>query len=421
MSPAAGDANGEIREYFSRCGRIERGEGEPGGGAAVGFHPGEHLLNLPGVGGGEVLGFTGVGIEVEKHRLAGWFSRGGLEVVLDQLPPTIPHGAATVVFVGLPVKRTAAIGHFPAAEEGSVGVAVEGRRRSDAGKLAGGGEEIDKTARLGAGGGFFDPGRPVGNEGDADAALEEVAFAAAERAVGLQHAGMVTALEVRAIVAGEEDQGVLIEALAGERGGDLADGVIERPDQGGVVGLGVGDRGVVGLPRGFSGTAGDGSGRSEHGGVGDGVGEEQEKGAFGGLGLDEAQRLAGVEVDVVVAAAVEGVAGEFDALFLIVDETGVAPVAIDMAGGAVEDVEALGEHVGGVLGVSGDAGFADHGGAVAGVFEQAGDGGVGGIRPEGELAIAADGAVAGVEAGHERAAGWRADGGTGIVVGETQA
>ena len=54
-----------------------------------------------------------------------------------------------------------------------------------------------------------DAAGPVGEERHADAAFPQVAFVAAQGAGAVEEAGLMAAFVMRAVVAGEEDEGVV--------------------------------------------------------------------------------------------------------------------------------------------------------------------------------------------------------------------
>jgi hypothetical protein len=151
-----------------------------------------------------------------------------------------------------------------------------------------------------------------------------------------------------------------------------------------------------------AGSTGDRALRGQDGSVGNGVGEEQEKRVLGFL--DEALGPGGVEFRVVVFSGVESVAFQFDFPILIVNEEWIAVVTVFVAGGAVKDIETFFEHAAGILRVAGDAGFPDHGGLVVGALQQGGHGEIFRVGSQFKCAVATQPGVAGVQAGHERAA-----------------
>jgi hypothetical protein len=85
-----------------------------------------------------------------------------------------------------------------------------------------------------------DAGRPADQGGHADAAFPDVAFDAVERAVAAEEARVLgeraagTRLVVRAVVGGEDHQGVVVDFEVREQLQQIAHGVVDAADHGGV-------------------------------------------------------------------------------------------------------------------------------------------------------------------------------------------
>ena len=88
------------------------------------------------------------------------------------------------------------------------------------------------------------PTRPTGDEGDADAALVALALQATELPVAAEEGRVGTAFLVRAVVAGEDDQRVLVQPLLPQLGQHLAHVCVQTRDHRRELGVGM-LRGVV--------------------------------------------------------------------------------------------------------------------------------------------------------------------------------
>ena len=189
--------------------------------------------------------------------------------------------------------------------------------------------------------------RPPGNEGHADAALVTLAFQAAQLAVPAEERGVCTALLVGAVVAAEDDQRVLSQALLLQLGQNLAHIGIQPGNHAGEVGVRVFHRVVA---RAFAPAPGL-------------VGEELflvplQDGVFGlcqfgvgqGVGEDAAERLRAVlAVQPPEGPPVDEVGGVLRAVAVVVAEHGVADVLFQylahhggVAHGTAEAVEEVG-------------------------------------------------------------------------------
>lgn len=271
----------------------------------------------------------------------------------------------------------------------------------DAGEVAGGGEEVPEGGDEIGGSAGCDAARPTGDGGDADAAVGEASFPAGERAVGVEPIELFAAFEVGAIVAGEEEEGVAVDAEGTELVADPADFPVHAGNHGGEGGLGFVDGTVVVLLAGFFFELALVEFHPFLGGVETGVGDlEREVEEEGGV-LVLFEVIEGVAEEKVVAvgiAFVETVVGIGDLVAVAVELFGEVVVSVGVAEVAEEIVEAL--LIGLVRGApAAGAGFADHGGVVTGFLEQGGDGDVVGVGTELEVSIAADPGMAGVIAG----------------------
>ena len=265
-----------------------------------------------------------------------------------------------------------------------------------------GGVEIDVDGRDAAGRAGFGDAGPADDEGDAGAAFVEAAFAAAEGGVvgdvaAFFHEAFAFVAADAAVVAGEDEDGVVAEVEFIKLGHDATDAFVDAGDHGGV------DRVVV------TGDAGLGFEFLYEfflgliGGVDTEVGEvEEEGGVF--FALDEVDGFVGEEVsEVGVFGDVGfGVGLEVD-VFAIGDEGFVEAAFAGVMAAAFAEVP-----------------FAEHGGGVTGGFEGLGEDGdvegeagdvIGGAEGAGlpvEAVDAADGVDAGagtVLAAHEGGAG----------------
>ena len=344
-------------------------------------------------------------------------------------------------------------------EGGPEAFAIEVFGFGDAGGVAEGGEPVGEVAGGVVGGVGGDFAGEFGDGGDAEAAFVDAAFVASEAGSAVEEGGVGAAdVEVGggragvggAVVAGEDDEGAVGEALLLEFGDDAADVAVEIADHGGVTGVGSGVGDVAGLaPVGFGVPVGgefvDGGFGGMHGDVGFDEGEvEEEGGRF--LGFDEGfgfvdHEGGGVgladpvfEFDIAgdgFGMTGDGILVEDDFLVVAPEVGGVVAVGDGLAVVAEEEVEAFAVGVAGAADGA-EAPFADGGGLVAGLFEGHGEGE--GFFGEGVLAfgvaggvdlfhgaVAADFGVTEVFAGHEDAAGGGADGGAGVVMGEAGA
>jgi AraC-like DNA-binding protein len=350
-----------------------------------------------GLIGGEILFFVGIGLEIEE------FDTGGEEGAPDEFPGALAEGGA----VGFEVVDDFVAAGGTAFGEGREDVAaVEGLAGggATASEMDEGGEHVDDMDEVAEFAAAGDVAGPSDEGGDAGAALVELAFAAVEGAVvagdGFDialagHAGVAGA----AVVAVEDDEGVLAHAFGFERGEDTADFVVETGDHAGVGAAGfVGDVGVafdvvLGCLIGCVG-GGEGEVHEERGG---GVVALE---ASDGVGTEELGSVAFLLDGVVVALPVEDVVGGVGEVVDLAEDGAVVVVEAALAG----PVFAVGMT---------EVPFADHFGAVAGGFEEVGEGALRGVEAIGAFGGDDDGleAVAeGVAAGHDGGAGGGAEG-----------
>ena len=195
----------------------------------------------------EILGFLGVGLEVVELAGSVWGGVGKVEVLEFGLAVVVAAGALVVeVFPG-----TAADGELEAVglvegvlADGLLGVVEEGEEadavfggvvgEGEVGEFGAGGHEVGEADGLVGYGVGGDAVWPAGDEGDAMASFPVVAFEAAPRAgavvlVVLAH--LDGCGDFGAVVAGEEDEGVLGEVEALEGLEELSDNVVELEEE----------------------------------------------------------------------------------------------------------------------------------------------------------------------------------------------
>ncbi len=161
--------------------------------------------------------------------------------------------------------------------------------------------------------------------------------------------------------------------------------------------------------------------------VRDGVGQVEEEGAIlaavhEGQGLVRQHVMAVIDLPAGHALPVRALVGhdvpQGHSLLVAEEEGGVVVVRVALVQVAEEGVEALpGRHAGGAL--VAQAPLADEAGGIPRLLELLGDGNI--LRPQIRLRVAANEAAAGVQTGHQHAAGGGADGGAGIELGEPDA
>ena len=127
-----------------------------------------------------------------------------------------------------------------AGERGKEGDPVDVLGRLNAGKFAGGGEEVVKGERFVGLGAAGDIAGPPGDGRHANAAFVEIAFVSAQRAVGVEVFVLVAAFGMRAIVRGEDHQGVVVDLQLPEQFHQPADFGVHAGDHGGLAFGGVG-------------------------------------------------------------------------------------------------------------------------------------------------------------------------------------
>ena len=238
---------------------------------------GGHAGEAGGFAGGEVLFFTDVFHDVVEFELV----EGG---VGEEFPRAVAEGDGPGFADGavvLPVEGMGAGEGFASEdgeEAGAVDRAVGGD--GDAGEFAEGGEEIEVADGFGADGAGRGVARPAEDAGDAVAGFGDVEFHAAQGAggaVGTLRA-FVAVEGFGAVVAGEDDEGVVAQAVGVEVFQEAADGVVHLGDIAVVLG-------AVGVVR-FGVEAGEFLGGGD-GFVGFVEPEIQEEGLAGG-GVEEA-------------------------------------------------------------------------------------------------------------------------------------
>ena len=418
----------------------------------------------------EVLGFLGVALEVVELAGGVWGGVGDVEVLEFGLAVVIASGILVVeVFprpaangeleaVGL-VEGVLADELFGVAEEGEEADAVFGGVvwQRKAGEFGESGHEVGEADGLVGYGVGGDAVWPAGDEGNAVAAFPVVAFEAAPRAgavvlVILAH--LEGCGDFGAVVAGEEDEGVLGEVEALECFEELADNVVELENE-------VAVRACVGFA--FEGVCGKGGKVNGLGGV------EEEEGLarrFLGVLFEEAdafleeEKVDFFEIEVggdFSRAVVAGV-GMFGQRRAVEDfgwgdgnavavDVSVEPVCGGATGGAVEVIEsavkrAVWNGAGVVDSVNGleavladgisvlvkegeaDVPFADEGGCVAVFLEHSGEREAiffDETRASGAGEDAFHAGSEGHASGEDAVAGGRADGGRAVSVGKAKA
>ena len=367
---------------------------------------GGHAGEAGGFARGEILFFTDVFHDVVEFELI----EGG---VGEEFPRAVAEGDGPGFADGavvLPVERVGP-GEGFAGEEGEEAGAVDGAvgGDGDAGEFAEGGEEIEVADGFGADGAGLRAAGPAEDAGDAVAGFGDVEFHAAQgagRAVGTVRA-FVAIQGFGAVVAGEDDEGVVTEVVGVEVFQEAADGVVHLGD----IAVVLGAVGVVhvGVETGEFLGGGDGF-------VGFVEPEIQEEG-FAGGGVEEADGFIDDEAGGIALERADGLA--------VADEVGGVGVA---RGGVVLRVEPVVEAVVagrgfGAIDEAVEMPFAGVTGAVAGAFEERGDGDF--VRAEADAGArgnpVADAGTVGVAAGHETGAGRRADGEGRVAVGELDA
>ena len=98
------------------------------------------------------------------------------------------------------------------------------------GDVGQGGEEVPERTDMVSGAAALDMSGPGHDEGHTDTALVEVALDAAETAVAVEVGRVGSALDVRSVVGGEDDDGVVADAEAVYQGADLTDLPVQDVD-----------------------------------------------------------------------------------------------------------------------------------------------------------------------------------------------
>jgi hypothetical protein len=319
-------------------------------------------------------------------------------------------------------------------------VGAEGR--GHARELGEGGEPVVELGGMGADAISGKSAGPAHQGGHADAALPDITFHAVQGTVGAEKTGILgdaaaaAGLVMGAIVGGEHDQGVVIQAEVGEMLHQVAHGVVQSADHGGVA-LGVGGpalRGVVGVNEAVDGTGGGvddgtggagplhpavriGLGRHFQPGVGGGVGQIEEKGLFGGGGVMVGDPLFGPGGEEVGGIGLVKFGAHQTVVFVdaLVEFLGIVVMGIHVMHDAEVEIETPVKRMTGevVVFVTANAPFAHGGGGVAGIPENRGQGVVV-FQGFVELVVAHVG-VPLMQAGEQRTPGGGADGGTGVM------
>ena len=279
------------------------------------------------------------------------------------------------------------------------------------------GQEIPEGMHLVAGSSGGNRAGPARNERHSDTAVVEIPLNAAKRPAALEELRLVSALLMGAVVAGEDDQGVLLLPGGLERGEQSPDVGIHAGNERGEVALHLGPRAVlirlvVGRLHAVPAESGQLVVR-----VGNGVGQVEEE-RLPGAG-DELQGSFGEQVIAELLALVEPVAGEERLVLIVPEVLGVGVVGVLLIQVSVEFVESASVRDAAGAGAA-ESPFSEQSGSVARALEEGGNRGL--IRPQTRfgLDVAADGGVAGMPPGHQAAAGRSTDGGTRIRLGEAK-
>ncbi len=350
------------------------------------------LVEYGGLGGAEVGGFVGVGDEVVE------FEGASCDVLGDDFVLGTDEGGFGAEAEG---EGFGAGGGF-GGEERFEADAVEGLDEAGVGEaddVCDGREEVDGAGGMGGDAGF-DDGGPFHDAGDAEAAFKDGAFVTAEAAGGVGFD-----FGEAAVVAVEDDEGVVGDAEVAEFLAEGADAAVHGDEFAVVIGGGGVERGEGG----FVGVAGF------EGRMGAAVPEDGEEGFPGGVLFGD--ELEGFGDDDFGGIALEFLGGAVAA------EVGVA---VDEVGGGEVFVEAESGGGTGVRGEDGRAGafvavevpFAEVTGAVADFLQGLSEGFF--LEAEG-VAVGEDtGAVVGA-AGEDGGAGGGADGVAGVEAVEAEA
>ena len=260
-----------------------------------------------------------------------------------------------------------------AGEGGHVGDTVSVLGGIDAGQFAEGGHEIPVGALMIAHAAGLNLTGPMGDERHADAAFIKVPLVPAQGAIAVKKARFVTALIVRAVVAGEQHEGVVGNLQLVEQIEQLADAAVHAGHHAGKGGdrifhlgpMAVLANEVLELRKLLTERRHILLG-ALHGGVRDGDGQVGEE-RFFGVVADELERLG---MDEVVRV---GLAIEHHLLIVVPQVFWIKGVSLPLAVVAVEFIPTLVHRIAAGTGRA-EAPFAEHPGRVAGFFQQLGNG-----------------------------------------------
>ena len=356
---------------------------------------------------GEVFGFARVFGEVVDFD-------GFVDFVADGFPVTPAGGlSGSTAFVEFPVE-VVPLGGLATFEVGEEGVAVgfKSGGRFGAAHFDEGGEEIPKGPGLGIDASGGDSAGPPGEGGLAEGTFIHAALESFE-AVGVlfeELADFGFGTEGGSVVAGEDDEGVFVDALGAESVDEFADVGIDAGDLGGVGFLFIGPR-LVGVDAEVIDFV-----RSMR--KGDGV--EKHEGVFGVLLHPLDHFVLDEFLGVGLANTTTFVAGEGDGVVVVVEVGGEVGMGMTLAVVAEETVDALLVRAAGGVEKS-HAPLAEGGGGIVGGFGDFANGD--GFGRNGELTfgrefvVAADRAVTGVESGEKGRATGSANAGATVGLG----
>ena len=191
-----------------------------------------------GIPSGDILGFRDVGLEVVELNFEWRLVVAAEHVLADAFPVAEPHGLLAAVACEFAVEEFARL-LFLTEERGSDADAVNALGHSATGEIEQGGQPVLKPGAIMVDAASLHFARPLDNERHADAALVKRALEAAQRFHALEEIVVHLQLEVRgAIVGGENNDGVFLEAEFFDEVEHVADVAVHARDHRGVCGAG---------------------------------------------------------------------------------------------------------------------------------------------------------------------------------------